>query len=190
MQLDASNKRTLLQGFASVALEIKQSMKLDPTQQQIGSGFDDSTPAIFVKSWLSQRKSRWLIIFDNHDSPQEVDLQSYIPRGSMGDVIVTSRRKNAERLGYGISVSGMEPTEAKDLLLSLARPGRTEHSPEISNRATKIAEYVGHLPLGLELAGACIAQMNDASLQGYATWIEEENESSIEESLKSVPAAQ
>ena len=190
IQLDASNKRTLLQGFTSVALEIKQSMNLDSTPQQIGSGFEDSTPAIFVKSWLSQRKSRWLIIFDNHDSPQEVDLQWYIPRGSMGDIIVTSRRKNAERLGYGISVNGMEPTEAKDLLLSLARPGRTEHSPEICNRAKKIAEYVGHLPLGLELAGACIAQMNDANLQGYARWIEEQNESSIKESLKSVPAAQ
>jgi hypothetical protein len=84
----------------------------------------------------------------------------------------------------------MGSADAKELLLKLARPRKNDHSEEHFKRAEIIAGYVGHLPLGLELAGACIAQMSDTNLQGYTRWVEEQNESSINDSLKSVPAAQ
>lgn len=189
LQIDASSKRSLIQGFTVAAMEIRAQLNLDPIQQQRDMDDINALQVNFVKSWLSERKSRWLIIFDNHDNPAEVDLQWYFPRRSMGDIVITSRLKNAERLGYGISVKGMNPPEAQDLLLKLARPGKKNHSEEHLRRASAIADYVGHLPLGLELAGACIAQMGDTNLIGYARWIQEQNESSINESLKSVPAA-
>lgn len=190
LQIDASSKRSLIQGFTAAAMEIRAQLNLDPIQQQRDLDDVNALQVNFVKSWLSERKSQWLIIFDNHDNPAEVDLQWYFPRRSTGDIVITSRLKNAERLGYGVSVKGMNPPEAQGLLLKLARPKKKEHSEEHVRRASAIADYVGHLPLGLELAGACIAQMGDTNLLGYARWIEEQNESSINESLKSVPAAQ
>ena len=94
------------------------------------NGPDDPSPAqvIFVKSWLSQRRSRWLIIFDGYDNPHDIDLNYYIPTGSIGDVIVTSRQKAAERLGYGLTVDAMPDSEGQDLLLYLARPRGSEHT--------------------------------------------------------------
>ncbi|KFZ09362.1 hypothetical protein V502_08808 [Pseudogymnoascus sp. VKM F-4520 (FW-2644)] len=189
LQIDASSRRSLIQGFTLAAMEIRAQLNLDPIQQQRDLDDINSLQVNFVKSWLSERKSRWLIIFDNYDNPAEVDLQWYFPRRSIGDIVITSRLKNSERVGYGISVKGMNPPEAQDLLLKLARPGKKDHSEEHLRRASAIADYVGHLPLGLELAGACIAQMGDTNLIGYAGWIQEQNESSINESLKSVPAA-
>jgi hypothetical protein len=189
LQIDASSKRSLIQGFTLAAMEIRAQLNLDQIQQQRDLDDISSFQVNFVKSWLSERKSRWLIIFDNYDNPAEVDLQWYFPRRSMGDIVITSRLKNSERVGYGISVKGMNPPEAQDLILKLARPGKKDHSEEHLRRASAIADYVGHLPLGLELAGACIAQMGDTNLIGYAGWIQEQNESSINESLKSVPAA-
>jgi hypothetical protein len=83
LQIDASSKRSLMQGFAAAAMTIRGHLNSDPIQQQTGLDDINSTQAIFVKTWLAQRKSRWLIIFDNHDSPAEVDLQWFIPKGSM-----------------------------------------------------------------------------------------------------------
>lgn len=187
LQIDASSKRTVLEGFAAAALNINLHLNHSLAGDQT---VPEPNQVPFVKSWLSERKSRWLLIFDNHENPADVNLEWYIPRGSIGDVIVTSRRKDAERLGDSLSVQPMDSTEAEELLLNLARPGKKKHSQEHFSRAKAIADYVGQLPLGLELAGACMAQMKDINLQNYAKWVEEQNETAINETLKTVPAAQ
>src|SRR5947207_2911518 len=185
--IDATNKKSLLSSFNCVAETIKLYQG-QLTNQDPQIPCTDSAVSI-VKHWLSNRKSRWLLIFDNHDAPAEIDLEWYLPRHSNGDVIVTSRRKDAERLGRGIPVPEMEPEEAESLLLKLARP-HLEHSNEHKQRAKLIADYVGCLPLGLELAGAFINQVTDQNLKGYASWIRSQEDHCVLESLKTGPAAQ
>ena len=188
LHIDVSSRKNLRSSFASAAMEIKAHLGENLPGQY--NGPDDPSPAqvIFVKSWLSQRRSRWLIIFDGYDNPHDIDLNYYIPTGSIGDVIVTSRQKAAERLGYGLTVDAMPDSEGQDLLLYLARPRGSEHTKEHRIRAKAIAEYVGCLPLGLELAGACISQMNDSDLRGYAKWVEDQNQKSIKDTLKESPS--
>jgi predicted ATP-dependent serine protease len=71
LQIDASSKKSTLQGFAAAAAEIRAHLKENKISHERTS---EETQVPFVKAWLSQRRSRWLIIFDNHDNPEEVEL--------------------------------------------------------------------------------------------------------------------
>lgn len=43
-----------------------------------------------MKVWLTNRPEEWLLILDNADDPS-LDILSYLPVGSRGTIIVTSR---------------------------------------------------------------------------------------------------
>jgi ubiquitin len=186
IQIEASSKKSVDESFAAVASTIKAALRMN---NMPNANEADSLPIHFVKEWLSQRRTRWLIIFDNYNDPDEVDIDWLVPRRSIGDVIINSRQKDAERMGHGISVEGMDPTEAQSLILTLACPGQHKRTEQQLNRAIRISEYVGFLPLGLELAGAFLSQTHDTNLQKYATWIVEQEESSLNKSLKPRPSA-
>ena len=110
--------------------------------------------APFVKTWLSHRKSKWLIIVDNFDKPEDVDLSSALPSSALGDVIVASRRSDAGEIGHWIPVEPMEEEESDELLLKVAGYDLDKVSDSERSRARIISDYVGQLPLGLELAGS------------------------------------
>jgi tetratricopeptide (TPR) repeat protein len=99
-----------------------------------------------VKGWL--RKNRgWLLVFDN---AEDVDLvREYIPRGSAGHIIVTSRNPNWTGVATPLSVRALPIEKAIEFLLK-----RTGHQD--SATAKLLAEALGRLPLALEQAGAYI----------------------------------
>lgn len=93
--------------------------------------------------------SRWLIVFDNADQPEEIaDL---IPTGS-GDVLITSRNHRWEAVIRTVPMDVFRPGESREFLLKRVRRGLTEAD------ADRLAKELGHLPLALEQAGAMLAE--------------------------------
>jgi tetratricopeptide (TPR) repeat protein len=93
--------------------------------------------------------SRWLIVFDNADQPEEI--KDLIPTGS-GDVLITSRNHRWEAVIRTVPMDVFRPKESKDFLLKRVRKGLTEADAE------RLARELGHLPLALEQAGAMLAE--------------------------------
>jgi hypothetical protein len=186
-QVDATNKQAVLEGFGAIA----DMIQVDAKPGQVGQdSLSERKLVPYIKSWLAQRQSRWLLIFDNHDNPKDVKLASYLPRSSSGDIIITSRRADAGALGHNISVERMEEEEADELLLDLAGHSALKSSDSEKACARAISDYVGQLPLGLELAAAYIKQIGAGGLNMYARLVEQQDERVLNESLRRDPADQ
>ncbi|MEO3765033.1 FxSxx-COOH system tetratricopeptide repeat protein [Streptomyces sp. B5E4] len=89
--------------------------------------------------------SRWLLIFDNADSPEQV--RPYFPTGGTGTIVVTSRNRRWSLVGGSLDVDVFTREESKKLL---SRSG-----PELADEeAEALAEALGDLPLALVQAAA------------------------------------
>jgi tetratricopeptide (TPR) repeat protein len=93
--------------------------------------------------------SRWLIVFDNADQPEEI--RDLIPDGS-GDVLITSRNPRWEAVIRTVPMDVFRPQESRDFLIKRVRKGLTGAD------ADRLATELGHLPLALEQAGAMLAE--------------------------------
>jgi hypothetical protein len=91
-------------------------------------------------AWLERCKN-WLMIFDNADD-SSLDLRQYFPRCSHGDIIITTRNYGMVNLARGTSahckVSGMQPEEAKALLLKISGAKTTWTTEEYSAILVKV----------------------------------------------------
>ncbi|MDP9174211.1 MAG: FxSxx-COOH system tetratricopeptide repeat protein [Planctomycetota bacterium] len=103
------------------------------------------------------RRSRWLLIFDNANRAQ--DLTAYLPEGS-GDVLITTSNPSWSSSTNTIPLNAWTPDEAVDFLRHRLGSIDDEHS------AARLAKALNHLPLALEQAGACIEQTH-ISLNDY-----------------------
>jgi hypothetical protein len=146
--------------------------------------------APFVKTWLSNRKLKWLIIVDNFDKPEDFDLSSAIPSSALGDVIVASRRSDAGEIGHWIPVEPMEEIESDELLLKVAGYDLDKVGDAERAHARIISDYVGQLPLGLELAGSFSKQIGRGGLNLYANLILREDEDAFNDILRRNPNGQ
>lgn len=114
---------------------------------------DSKNTVSFIQDTVQNWKHRWLIVFDNYDTPnafQDQDIRFYIPSGQNGHVLFTSRHANSERLGQCIRVDTMSEDESLNLLLQRS-PNEEEN---IEGR--RIASTLGYLALALDQAGAYI----------------------------------
>jgi tetratricopeptide (TPR) repeat protein len=93
--------------------------------------------------------SRWLIVFDNADQPEEI--RDLIPTGS-GDLLITSRNHRWEAVVRTVPMDVFRPKESRDFLLKRVRKGLSDVD------ADRLAKELGHLPLALEQAGAMLAE--------------------------------
>jgi tetratricopeptide (TPR) repeat protein len=93
--------------------------------------------------------TRWLIVFDNADQPDEIS--DLIPDGP-GDVLITSRNPRWEATITTVPMDVFRPEESRDFLLKRVRKSLTEAE------ADRLAKELGHLPLALEQAGAMLAE--------------------------------
>lgn len=65
----------------------------------------------YVHQWLSDvRNTRWLLIFDNYDEPEEFSLETYYPYTSHGSIVVTSRLRDCIS-GHQIRVQPLEDVD-------------------------------------------------------------------------------
>ena len=93
--------------------------------------------------------SRWLLIFDNADQPEEIE--DLIPPGP-GDVLITSRNHRWGSVIRTVPMDVFRPQESREFLLKRVPKGLTEAD------ADRLAKELGHLPLALEQAGAMLAE--------------------------------
>ncbi|MFE5600364.1 FxSxx-COOH system tetratricopeptide repeat protein [Streptomyces coelicoflavus] len=93
--------------------------------------------------------SRWLLIFDNADSPEQV--RPYFPTGGTGTILVTSRNRRWGLIGGSLEVDVFTREESKALLRG--------SGPELADEeAEALAEALGDLPLALVQAAAWRAE--------------------------------
>ncbi|MFF2851531.1 FxSxx-COOH system tetratricopeptide repeat protein [Streptomyces sp. NPDC058001] len=93
--------------------------------------------------------SRWLLIFDNADNPEQV--RHYFPTGGDGTILVTSRNRRWGLVGGSLEVDVFTREESKELL-------RRSGPPLQEDEADQLAEALGDLPLALEQAAAWRAE--------------------------------
>ena len=120
---------------------------------------------------LGATKQRWLLILDNADDP-EVDYQTYIPSGSNGTIIMTSRMKNCELYNTigSVVVDSLAPQELTDLLL---KTSRTQNIPSstLSRQIEEVIGILGSHTLAIIQAGAFIAA-GHCRLDQYADYFQ------------------
>ena len=93
--------------------------------------------------------SRWLLIFDNADQPE--DINKLIPRGP-GDVLVTSRNLRWESVINTVPMDVFLRDESKEFLLKRVPRGLSEADTD------RLAMELGDLPLALDQAGAMLSE--------------------------------
>ncbi|WP_217567449.1 FxSxx-COOH system tetratricopeptide repeat protein [Streptomyces sp. GbtcB7] len=96
--------------------------------------------------------SRWLLIFDNADSPERV--RDYFPTGGSGTILVTSRNRRWSVVGPSLEVDVFTREESKELLRRSSAYGEDLADAE----ADRLADALGDLPLALEQAAAWRAE--------------------------------
>jgi hypothetical protein len=99
-----------------------------------------------VKTWLARNRG-WLLIFDNAEGPEEI--RPYLPTGSSGDVVITSRRPDWRSIAAPLSVGTLSAEDAVEFLHR--RSGQEDESA-----SRELVEELGWLPLAIEQAAAYI----------------------------------
>ena len=113
-----------------------------------------------VLSWLRARSEdkRWLVVVDNADD-LSWDVNSIVPKGKAGTVVVTSQDARASRLLGGqmatVYVDAMEPEEAVCVLEGHFR-NLVYEDTECRELIEDIASRLDRLALAVDLAGARI----------------------------------
>ncbi|KAF7502214.1 hypothetical protein GJ744_006436 [Endocarpon pusillum] len=108
---------------------------------------------------VANLRRRWMLVLDNADDLR-TDYQRYIPSGTYGIVILTSRnpecRRSYSTIG-SLQLEGLDEVDAQHLLLSTAEipsEQRTRHKED----ARCVADLLAHHPLALIQAGAYVAR--------------------------------
>jgi tetratricopeptide (TPR) repeat protein len=107
-------------------------------------GLEDARRAVFRE--LRQR-SRWLLVFDNADSSE--DVARWLPGGS-GHVLITSRAPHWTEIAVRVEVDVLARVESITIL--------RDRLPKITDaEADQAAEALGDLPLGITQAAGYMA---------------------------------
>ena len=138
---------TLASDYAALARELKLPEKDEADQNVVNAA---------VKRWLETHPA-WLLVFDNVQKPE--DIRTYLPQGSAGHILVTSRNPSWRGTATPLDVHVLKRSESIDFLLK-----RTGYTDEAS--AGALAEALGDLPLALEQAGAYM-ESKGRSLSDY-----------------------
>jgi hypothetical protein len=113
--LNANTEATLNNSLRAVANRI-----LPP---ETFSMLDDDQVRIHVSNWLSKLdNTRWLLIFDNHDDPDQYKITKYYPSVAHGSIIITTRQPDRVN-GEKIKVQSMAKEE-ESLRILATRSGR------------------------------------------------------------------
>jgi tetratricopeptide (TPR) repeat protein len=116
---------------------------------------DDAVRAVLDALRRGDPYSKWLLIFDNADQPEDLrgkgdGVQSLLPDGP-GDVLVTSRNHRWESVVTTIEIDVFNRGESLEFL------GRRVPSASAAD-ADVLSDELGDLPLALEQAAALLAE--------------------------------
>jgi tetratricopeptide (TPR) repeat protein len=115
------------------------------------TGIDGAAAAALDALRRGDPYSRWLLVFDNADQPEEIlDL---IPQQGPGDVLITSRNHRWQAVIDTVPMDVFTREESTQFLTKRVPKGLIGE-PD----AGRLAEKLGDLPLALEQAGAMLAE--------------------------------
>jgi len=138
------------------------------------SGIESAATAVLNALRLGHPFSRWLLIFDNADQPE--DLNDVIPRGGQGNILVTSRNHRWQSVVETVQVDVFTPEESIDFLTRRIR-GTVELDPKA---AAALAAELGYLPLALEQAAALQSETG-MSMDEYLRLLKDQTVSIMDE---------
>ena len=120
----------------------------------IGRAAESVSEALQV---LAATKQSWLLILDNADDPN-FDYQLYLPSGTHGAVIITSRIPECRKYGTigAEPLEGLDEEQSQELLLKAAELPRESWSSHGSH-ANEVVRLLGSHTLALIQAGAYIS---------------------------------
>jgi tetratricopeptide (TPR) repeat protein len=118
-------------------------------QSAMSAGIEGAASAVLDALRRGIPYSRWLLIFDNADQPE--DLNDIIPRGP-GDVLITSRNHRWHSVVETVQVDVFSRAESTEFLRKRVGKGLGE------DEADQLADALGDLPLALDQAGALQAE--------------------------------
>ena len=77
-----------------------------------------------VLDWLSKpQNNHWLIVFDNVDDIDSFDVREFFPSAPQGNIIITTRIREASRYGFGLIVEELSQNDAIRLLFKSSKMG-------------------------------------------------------------------
>lgn len=107
---------------------------------------------------IANTKESWLLILDNADNP-DFDYHAYLPSGTQGAVILTSRVSDCSRystVGFA-ELTSLDTRDSTQLLLKAAEIPK-ESWRDYNQQAKEVVELLGSHTLALIQAGAYIAR--------------------------------
>ena len=124
---------------------------IDATNQQtLEADFITITPTYIEESvdacrkWLaSQQRKNWLLFFDNADDVQ-LDLAAFFPPCRFGNILVTTRNPHLSIYAGengDAKVTGMNPEDAKYLLLSMSQSEKIDENEKLAELIVKVLLY-------------------------------------------------
>lgn len=140
---------------------------LESSLKDIGMAKDlPETDVAAVLQWFTCCKEEWMILFDNADDTK-LDLASYLPECSHGNIIITTRNESCIEHGESAHVPEMHPHEALCLLAkAIGTPGKLPDVSQDSDAASLVLQ-LGYLPLAIVQAGSYIRQKPNIDIKKY-----------------------
>lgn len=90
---------------------------------ETASKLEDDQICEYASNWFSEQdNSRWLLIFDNYDEPEQYEIDKYYPAVMHGSIIVTTRQPESVT-GERVRIRSMDKTKDSVRILAL-RTGR------------------------------------------------------------------
>ncbi|EUC55259.1 kinesin light chain, partial [Rhizoctonia solani AG-3 Rhs1AP] len=166
--LDASSTEAVEKGFEEFA-----------SAKNVGEGHKG------VIEWLESCGERWLVVFDNADTPS-TNIRQYIPaRGRSGSVLITTRLPDLASLADGpdsvCRLSGMRQTDGVTLLVKIASSGNQYLSDNDTKAAEELVQDFGCLALAIVHAGAYIAHSRGMTIAEYRSLFLTQRQRMLEE---------
>ncbi|GAA3205170.1 FxSxx-COOH system tetratricopeptide repeat protein [Dactylosporangium siamense] len=126
--------------ITSALVELAQKLGISATATAT-----TAVPLVLDALRLGRPHSNWLLIFDNAESPEEV--QRFFPLEGTGSIVVTSRNPQWTDVADGLRVDVFDRHESIELL-------RKRSPALLFDEADRLSAALGDLPLAIELAAA------------------------------------
>ena len=125
---------------------------------------DDSVESVL--QWMSCIQEEWLIVFDNVDALPVHVVEKFIPPGSRGNVLITSRNRSIGRLVSSENIIEIDEMEKADAIALLLKASHLNTSASHLEVAKNIVTELGCMPLAVDHAGAYI-EAGRCSIHSY-----------------------
>lgn len=126
----AAEHQTSSRNFTRIAHDLGLAQFVSPATGHLLLEYNKSQLIPSALKFLERgENSGWLMIFDAADDLESVNLPMYFPKVSTGEILVSSRRLQAEQLGFGIEVSCLKDTDAVRILIEAGHVEETQGKP-------------------------------------------------------------